>query len=59
MIVCRHKKSGRLVDVYAGTFEFLTSCDYLYHLEHCNVVDKWPCDLLQDEYTLAKEKRMV
>lgn len=58
MVICRNKVTNRLVEVYVGVFEFLTSCD-LYHLEHCNIVDKSPCYLLDDEYEMAKGNRII
>lgn len=58
MIICRNKVTNRLVEVYAGVFEFLTSCD-LYDLESCNIVDKSHYDLLDDEYEMAKGNRII
>lgn len=57
MIVCRHKVSNRLVQVYGDFESFFTSPDYLYYVTNCN--NYYRDKLTDDEYEMAKGNRII
>lgn len=59
MIICRNKRTNKLEDIYSGVHEYMFSSNYSWNTTHCNIYNKYPEDLTEDEYQLAKKHRIL